>query len=339
MTDTGVRLGLLLPTRGIFLKDGRQADTGSILRLAEAAEEHGLDSLWVGDSLTAKPRLEPLSVLAAVAARTRRVRLGTAVLLGAMRHPLLLAQTVATLDHLSAGRITLALGVGGVFTESQRNEWTAAGVPPSQRAGRLEEIVTLLGRLWTERRVTFHGRFFILEDVALEPKPVQQPRPPLWLACHHGPNREAQYRRAARLADGYISITDSPEEFAEVGRSVREQVRETGRDPAAFDAAFYMTVNINTDEAKARDQAKTFIMRYYGQDYWGDRWGPYGSAEHIAQRIQEYARVGARTVILRFASFDQEAQLKALVHDVLPALQTAAQRVAGASAPRHPDAS
>lgn len=319
MNASDIRLGILLPTRGIFLGQDTQQEARTVLQMAEAAEAHGVDSVWVGDSLTAKPRLEPLTTLAAVAACTGRVRIGTAVLLGALHQPVPLAQAVATLDILSGGRMTLGVGVGGVFTEGQRKEWLAVGMQPAQRAGRLEEIVTLLKRLWAEPGVTYRGRYFTLEDVTLEPRPVQRPGVPIWIACHYRTGSEAQYRRAALLGDGYISITDSPDEYAEVGRKVRQYAREAGRDPTALDSAFYMTVNVNHDEAKAQEEANAFILSYYGLNFWGGRWGPFGPPEKIISRIREYVQAGARTVILRFASFEQLKQLENFVSEVLPA--------------------
>ena len=103
MPKTKVKLGVLLPTRGLLLADSPPSNASLVLDLAQKVEESGLDSVWVGDSLTAKPRLEPLSILAAIAARTTRVQLGTAVLLMALRHPLLLAQTLGTVDLISQG--------------------------------------------------------------------------------------------------------------------------------------------------------------------------------------------------------------------------------------------
>ena len=138
MSLANVKLGVLLPTRGMLLGDGPPADAERVIELACRAEAAGLDSVWVGDSLTAKPRLEPLVTLAAVAARTERVRLGTAVLLAALRHPVLLAQTMATVDLISQGRLVIAAGVGGAFNDEQRHEWRAAGVEPSRRASRAE---------------------------------------------------------------------------------------------------------------------------------------------------------------------------------------------------------
>ncbi|HIN72167.1 MAG TPA: LLM class flavin-dependent oxidoreductase, partial [Dehalococcoidia bacterium] len=108
------------------MQGGQPKNIDKILDMAETAEQAGVESVWVGDSLTAKPRLEPLTVLAAVAARTRRVRLGTGVMLGALRHPVLLSHAAATVDLISEGRLVLGMGVGGAFNDAQRQEWKNA---------------------------------------------------------------------------------------------------------------------------------------------------------------------------------------------------------------------
>ena len=107
MAPARVKLGILLPTRGLLLRPTPACDAELVIGLARKVEAAGLDSVWVGDSLIAKPRLEPLATLAAVAACTERVRLGTAVLLAALRHPVLLAQTMATVDLISKGRLVI----------------------------------------------------------------------------------------------------------------------------------------------------------------------------------------------------------------------------------------
>ncbi len=313
-------IGILLPTRGILLQGDAPPNAGLVLELAQRAEAAGCASVWVGDSLTAKPRLDPLAALAAVAARTSRVRLGTAVLLGALYHPVLLARTAASVDILSGGRLTLAMGVGGAFTDDLRREWTAAGVDSRRRAGRLAETATLLPRLWREPAVTFQGRHFQFEGLTLEPRPLQEGGVPLWLACHAHTGSEAQYRRAARLAGGIIGITDTPEQFADVLSRFRALAAEAGRDAEALDAAIYLTTNLNPDAERARAEADTFIRAYYGHNFWGDRWGPWGPPELLLDRIRQYAAAGARHVILRFASFDPLAQLELLAREVLPAL-------------------
>ena len=169
-----VRLGCLLPTRGLLLEDDRPTDAESVLRLATWAEEAGLDSVWVGDSLTAKPRLEAMTTLAAIAARTERVRLGTAVMLMALRHPVLLAQMVGTVDLISGGRLQLGVGVGGAFNAMQQAEWRNAQVNQRTRAPRLEEMLQVIKGLGKQEPFSFDGRHFELDEVVMQPNPVQK---------------------------------------------------------------------------------------------------------------------------------------------------------------------
>ena len=313
------KLGVLLPTRGLLLADAPPRRAQLVLDLAKRVEEAGLDSVWVGDSLTAKPRLEPLAVLSAVAARTSRVRLGTAVLLAALRHPVLLAQTCATVDLISEGRLVIAAGVGGAFNDAQVHEWQDASVSASGRARRLEEIVQIVKGLAGEEPINFSGKHFHLDSTSLLPRPVQSGGIPFLLACHWRSGKEAQFRRAARLADGIISISDTPEEYAQLVQKVRGMANEMGRDGQALDTVMYMTVNMESDVAKAESDAEKFLTRYYGAEIWGDRWGPFGGPERVKERIAEYAEAGAQTIVVRFASFQPERQLDLFLDKVAPA--------------------
>ena len=320
MANPKLKLGILLPTRGLLMTPEKAKDASTLIAMAERVEEAGLDSIWVGDSLTAKPRHEPLTVLAAIASRTSRVRLGTAVLLAALRHPVLLAQMAGTVDHIAEGRTVLAIGAGGAFTDEQQAEWRAASVDPTTRGRRLEELVEITKRLTAGEEVTFHGRHFQLESVRIEPSNTQPGGIPILLGCHWRAGRERQFQRAARLAEGFISISDRPNEYAQVIDRVRHYTQQEGKDFNAMEAAFYMTVNLNPDEAEAAEEAEKYLMMYYGANIWGDRWGPFGPPERTVARIQEYAQAGAGTFILRFASFDQEGQLETFIREVAPAL-------------------
>ena len=313
------KLGILLPTRGLLLADPAPRNARLVLDMAQRAEEGGLDSVWVGDSLTAKPRMEPLAVLSAVAARTSKVRLGTAVLFASLRHPVLLAQTCATIDLISEGRLVIAAGVGGVFNDAQIHEWKDAGVPPSGRARRLEEIVQIVKGLGGEKPLDFSGKHFDLDSTTMLPRPVQPGGIPFLLACHWRSGREAQFRRAARLADGIISISDTPDEYAKLVETVRGMADGMGRDGQAMDTVMYITVNMESDVAKAEADAKAFLTGYYGTEIWGDSWGPFGGPERVNERIAEYAEAGARTIVVRFASFQPERQLDLFLDKVAPA--------------------
>ena len=310
---------MLLPTRGLLLKEANPTDAGLVIRLAKRVEEAGLDSVWVGDSLIAKPRLEPLTTLAAVAAVTERVRLGTAVLLMALRHPVLLAQSMATVDLISRGRLVVAAGAGGAFNQEQQQEWKVAGVQASRRASRLEEMVKILKGLGSGEPFDFQGRHFNLNSVTMKPRPVQEAGIPILLACHwRGPAREVQAVRAARLADGIISISDTPEEYSQLVQEVRAQCAELGREPGAWESAVYLTVNMQQDRDRAQAEAEQFLLGYYGSNIWGDRCGPFGDPARVKDRLLAYAEAGAQTLIVRFASYEPERQLETFLEKVAP---------------------
>ena len=320
MVNKKLKLGILLPTRALLMTERRPSDAHSIIRMAERAEEAGLDSVWAGDTITAWPRLDPLTTLAAVAARTRRIRLGIPAMTGALRHPVLLAHSVGTVDLIAGGRMVLGMGVGGTEDEARKGQFRAVGVDSATRAGRLEEVVQIVKRLTAGEEVTFSGRHFQLDSVRIEPNQSQPGGVPILLACHWHAGQDRQFQRAARLADGFISVNDLPEEFAKAAHKVRHYATREGRDPDAMEAVFYMTVNLNRDEAMAAEDADRYLMMYYGARVWGDQYGPFGAPERTVKRIKEYAQAGADTFVIVFASLDQEGQLETLIREVVPAL-------------------
>ena len=294
MSKDKPKLGVLLPTRGILLRGDQPDNADRVFRMARRVEEAGLDSVWVGDSLIAKPRLEPLATLGALAAHTSRVRLGTAVLLPALRHPVLLAQTAATVDLISGGRLVIGAGVGGAFNDEQKNEWAAAGVDPRRRASRFEELVDVVKGLGTGEHQTHEGRHFSLDSVAMLPKATQSDGIPWLLATHYRARQPAQVERAARQGDGIIAISDTPAEFAETIAQVDAKVEEYGRDSTNRENVFYMTVNLDEDQSAATADAEDWLMRYYGANIWGTRWGPFGGMEAVAERMAAYSEAGRR---------------------------------------------
>ena len=311
-----MKFGILLPTRRLVMEGGTPEAFRQVINLAQTAEQAGLDSVWVGDSLTAKPRLEPLTTLTAVASHTERVRLGTAVLLAALRHPVHLAHQAATLDFISGGRLVLGAGVGGAFNEAQRSEWRNAGVEAKSRATRFEEIVQVVRELTTGRPVNFSGRHFEFEDVRIAPASPQDGGVPFLVAAHWRSGRERQFERVARLGSGVISISDYPDEYGKVVQRVQHHARAVGREEESLERTFYMTVNIGGHADECAAEADRFLNLYYGMNMWGDRWGPYGPSELITDRIRRYEASGAETVIVRFASFDQERQLSLFLEEV-----------------------
>src|SRR5438552_16505341 len=156
-TDMATEFGVLLPTREAIMS-GRP-ETAPLLTMAERAESAGFDSVWIGDSITARPRHEPLTLLAAVAARTKRVSVGTAVLLPALRNPVVLAHVVGTLDRVAEGRTILGVGIAA-DAPAIRKACAAAGAPSDRRVGRFLETLEICRALWRGRGVSFSRKHF-----------------------------------------------------------------------------------------------------------------------------------------------------------------------------------
>jgi probable F420-dependent oxidoreductase len=307
--------GLLLPTREIVMNQP-VPDFGQIFDLAERAEELGFDSVWVGDSVLARPRFEALTTLAAVAARTQRVRLGTAVLLPMLRQPVVLANQVANLDLVANGRLILGVGTGGNNSTVAR-EFAACGVPVARRIGMFEETITLMRRLWTEPEVTFQGRYFQLQSVRLGLRPLQQSGVPLWLAG----SGDNALRRVLRLGNGWLPISSSPQAFATDWERLQVLGQEMGRDAHDLHRCLYTTLNINSDVAQAQRDLRAFIESYYSIPYevQATRNGLCaGSAEKCIAWLKAFIDAGAQTVVVRFGSPDQVGQLMRFAKEVLP---------------------
>jgi alkanesulfonate monooxygenase SsuD/methylene tetrahydromethanopterin reductase-like flavin-dependent oxidoreductase (luciferase family) len=300
------RIGYLLPTREQIM-EGRP-DAAPLLDLAARAESLGYDSVWVGDSLLARPRHEPLTLLAGVASRVKRVELGTAVLLPALRNPVLLAHQVATLDQVSGGRLILGVGFAA-DVPNIRAEFAAAGVPFEKRIGRMMEGLRLCRALWTGQEVTWNGRWQVAGGV-LAPVPHRPGGPPLWI----GGNLPASLERAGKWFDGWFPIAPDAATFARQWGEVKRIAANAGRDPAALAGAMYLTVFVDEDTARAEARLDAFLERYYGQPaaVLRRRQAHYaGSTSGLATWLDGYAKAGASHLVLRFAG-DHERHLEAL---------------------------
>lgn len=315
MASTPVTFGFLLPTREIVMSQQRP-DLRPLLTLAERAEALGFDSVWVGDSILARPRLEALTTLAAVAARTQRVRLGTAVLLSALRHPVVLANEVANVDLLSQGRLILGLGIA-TKNRSIAREFAACGASFPRRVSLFEEGVTLMRRLWAESQVTSSGRHFQLEEVSLGLRPLQQPGVPLWLAG----SVDNALRRVLRLGDGWFPNPASPQVFAAQWERLQALAQDMGQDAHALHRCVYTTLNINDDEARAEREMRAFVEGYYNAPYdtmVRQQGLCAGTVARCVAWLNEFVATGVQTLVLRFGGPDQLGQLERCARDVLP---------------------
>jgi probable F420-dependent oxidoreductase len=297
------RLGYLLPTRE-HIMEGRH-ETGPLLALAETAEGLGFDSIWVGDSLTARPRHEPLALLAAVAARTKTAELGTAVLLPALRNPVLLAHQAATLDQISEGRLILGIGIGA-DTPAMRRDFEATGVPFDKRVGRMNDAIRLCRALWTGQPVDWAGRWTVKQGT-VGPMPHRPGGPPVWYGGFLPEGRV----RCGRLYDGWFPSQPHPEDYATQFADVRSAAREAGRDPDAITAAIYLILSIDDDPARAEAKLDDYLVRYYSMPaaVTRNRERSFAGTEAAAAAwLKSYADAGATHIVVRFAG-DNERHL------------------------------
>jgi alkanesulfonate monooxygenase SsuD/methylene tetrahydromethanopterin reductase-like flavin-dependent oxidoreductase (luciferase family) len=301
-----MRLGYLLPTRERIM-EGR-SDTAPILTLAERAAKLGFDSIWAGDSLLARPRHEPLTLLAAVAGRIPRVEVGTAVLLPALRNPVLLAHQVATLDQVAEGRLILGVGIAR-DVPSIRAEFTAAGVPFEKRVGRMNEGLRLARALWSGKPVDWDGLWKVKSGV-LAPTPHRPGGPPIWIAGA----LPASLERAGKLYDGWMPNAGDAVQWGRQWSEIQRIAREAGRDPATLTGAMYLTLSIDDDAARANERLDRYLEQYYGQPaaVLRTRQECYaGAASGVAAYLNGYLRAGARHLILRFTG-DHERHLETI---------------------------
>ena len=307
-------VGVVLPTREAL----RAGTPALVARFGEAAEVAGLDSVWAGDSLLARPLFDPFTVLATVGARTERVLLGTGALLAPLRHPVLAAQALASLDQLSGGRLIVGVGRGLDLPETRR-EFAAAGVPFEERSRRLDEAVALWRALWAsgpDAVVDHAGDCGVLEHVEFQPRPLGQTPPPVWVAGF-GP---VAFRRTARLADGWLPYPPTAQQYREGWEAVTGQAAAAGRDPDQITPALMATVAIG-DPVSSQEMLERYVPTFYGYPLeivsllQACRAGP---AATIVDWLREYWEAGARAFVIRLGSLDAPLrQLELLAGEVL----------------------
>lgn len=320
--ETIDNFGILLPTRGVLVyANGGRPRVELNWQMAETVERLGYDSVWVGDSITSKPRLEPLTIMAALAARTQRVKIGTAVMLTALRHPVHLAHALATVDNISNGRVILGAGAGRGDNQMYVDEHSAVGVPVNERADRMEEGIRVLRALWTEEQVTNEGEYYPLDGVSLEPQPLQDPLP-IWISSNWV---RRGLRRVAEMGDAWITNVPSVELFSRCWDRVQENSAKVGRDAAKMTRALYISVNLN-DEDEALAEGDRFMQAYYSRPYEAvskQLLCVFGPPEQCVEAIESYREAGVSYFIVRFASPNQAEQLNRFTNEVLPSIKAA----------------
>jgi probable F420-dependent oxidoreductase len=280
----------------------------NVVNFAKKCEAMGAHSLWTIDRI-AYDNLEPLTMLGAAAGATQKIRLGTSVLLGNLRHPSHVAKIVSTLDFISNGRVTLGLGFG-----SRESDYKAVELPYEHRGSRAVEQVQLMKRLWTEDNVTHHGKFYNVENLTVGPRPVQKPHPPIWT----GGSAETALKRAGTWADGFICGSSAIPDFPSTWEKISGYAKAAGRDPKKITKAGLTFMAINDDPARAVKTVEDYVMRYYGRlraDVANT--SLVGSPAAVVERIQDFLSKGLDTLIIGVADPDPR-QLDWFGEKVLP---------------------
>jgi probable F420-dependent oxidoreductase len=286
--------------------------------LVRQVDDCGYDSLWVGDHIAfAVSILDPLLQLAQAALVSRRLMLGTNVYLLPLRHPVPVAKQVATLDHLTEGRLIFGVGVGGEFPK----EYQACGVPLNERGPRLSEAIPLLRALWSGEPVDHRGRHYPgFGGVAMQPPARQPGGPPIWV----GGRADAALARAGRLADGWISYVVTPDTFRAALAKIAAAADKAGRRIDRFGTGHLLFLRLDDSYDKALDAAAESLSRRYAMDFRraAERYAALGPPEQVAERIRGFHAAGARHIVLDFVGPYEERpqQIEAFARRVMPLL-------------------
>lgn len=316
-----ISFGFTIPQRGVFFGIATWPEMIAMARVADRIPL--FDSVWVGDSVMAKPRPESIALLGALAGATSRVKLGVGCMASfPIRDPIIFAYQWATLDLISGGRMRLAactgiVPAGGVSAK----EGALWNITDGQRGNRMAENIAICRRLWTADDVSFTGKYRSFSGVTIKPRPIQQPCP-IWIAANPPPiQSEPPMRRVAKIADGWMTVQIVPGMLGALWSKLSGYLREEGKDPDAFPTIAYHNININSDRAAALEETKRFLDNYYGPIFTPpmvEAWTAAGPPSECAAHLRELASSGAKSIALRITSWDQRGQFDRMVNEVLP---------------------
>jgi alkanesulfonate monooxygenase SsuD/methylene tetrahydromethanopterin reductase-like flavin-dependent oxidoreductase (luciferase family) len=323
MQNDRLSFGFTLPQRGMLFGIGSWPE---MLDLAREVDRNPIfDSIWIGDSVMAKPRPEAIALLGALSSATSRVKLGVGCMASfPIRDPIVFALQWATLDVISCGRMLLAVCTGIVAGGLSAREGGIWNIKDGARGNRMAENIEICRQLWSEDEVTFNGKYHSFTGVTIKPRPLQQPCP-IWIAANPTPfEAEKPLRRVARIADGWMSANPFPGLFAANWEKLAGYLKDEGKDPAAYPTIAYHNINLNPDRTAALEESKRFLDAYYGPVFapqMVEAWTAAGTPEQCREDLLRLHREGAKTIALRITSWDQKGQYARLVNEVLAHLQ------------------
>ena len=223
-----------------------------IFKIGQIAEKYGFDSAWVGDHLAGFPKpdaYDAWTATALLAERTKKIRIGVSVTDPHRRHPAVLAQTIATIDILSQGRLIPGIGAGEAMNLNPY------GIDWSKPVEKMREFVIVMKKLWEAPHVTFEGRFYRLRNAVLIPRPAQKPHPPVWIAS----NAAKSLRVTAEVGDGWLPTTETPESYQRKLKEIQRMAREYGRVEESVEPGLFLYSAISEDYNEARTRIKEMM--------------------------------------------------------------------------------
>ncbi|MEX0802121.1 MAG: LLM class flavin-dependent oxidoreductase [Candidatus Binatia bacterium] len=289
-------------------------DMEHIRKFATQAETLGYDSLWLQERIIGDfTMLEPVTLLAYVAAITTKLRLGTSVILLTLRNPVQLAKAYSSLDCMSGGRAVMGVGLGGGHLGSHEEIF---GYSHDKRVTRFTEAVQIMKLLWTEPRASFQGHFWNFKDVSMEPKPMQKPHLPLWFGGHH----ENALKRAVKYGNGWMGAgSSSSNAFIRESALIRRFLNEADRDPATFGYGKRVYLAVDRDKARAEKRIREWFGRRYKNADLGPKVSIWGSAAECTEKIGEIVRAGAQHIVFN-PMFDEMGHLDICAKEIMPHL-------------------
>jgi alkanesulfonate monooxygenase SsuD/methylene tetrahydromethanopterin reductase-like flavin-dependent oxidoreductase (luciferase family) len=313
-------IGVLLPTGKA--QWGADGDPRELVAFAVRAEQLGFSSLFVNDTLIS-PRIEALTMLAALAPVTERATLGTGALLPFLRRPIQAAQSLASVDLLSGGRLAVAVGAGfpGRFGQPF---YTLSEVPWERRFTRLDETVALWRELWSGA-TSFHGEILKFDNIPPATPPFRAGGPPIWL----GGATPAALARTGQLYDGWLPYPPDPADYESGLLDIRNAAAQAGRPPASITPALFVSVRVDTSLHAGRRALEDYAIANYGmplEELEKIQAIITGPPRRVIESLSRYIAAGARHVVVRLGALDLHSQRDQLerVAALIPSLRDAA---------------
>jgi alkanesulfonate monooxygenase len=301
-----------------FVGPGEVPDIERLYAYAQRAEGLGFESLWAWDHVLlgvepSFPIVDSITMLGALAARTRTIKLGTGVLVLPLRNPVVAAKALGSLDVISGGRLILGVAAGWYA-----REFDAVGVPFKQRGRIFERNLDILMRLWTQERVTLKTDEFNLREAVMVPRTSQRPRPPILI----GGYVDAVLKRAGTVGDGWLTYFYTPESFTKGWEKVKAFAREAGRDPGRLTSTNQLAVYVGRSRAQTAEDMRHWLSTEWDTAAWSEstiEHAIHGSPEECVAQLKAHVATGVDRMILIPYRYQPE-QVERIAKEVLPRL-------------------